>query len=113
MRSFASVAVSLDLCIKSYAAAVTGLPVGEVQPDTLPIEWFGNVEDTHKAIDDAVGFANLRTVTSCRHREKARSSAMTASSPSAHSSGVIDRLDVPSTRADLCSSRTCGTWPAS
>ena len=26
---------------------------------TLPIEWFGNVEHTHKAIDDAVGFANL------------------------------------------------------
>jgi hypothetical protein len=47
------------LCIKSYAAAVTGLPVGEVQPDTLPIEWFGNVEHTHKAIDDAVGIANL------------------------------------------------------
>jgi hypothetical protein len=47
------------LCIKSYAAAVTGMPVGEVQPDTLPSEWFGNVEHTHKAIDDAVGFANL------------------------------------------------------
>ena len=44
---------------RSYAAAVTGLPVGEVQPDTLPSEWFGNVEHTHRAIDDAVGFANL------------------------------------------------------
>jgi len=33
--------------------------VGEVQPDSLPPEWFGNVEHTHRAIDDAVGFANL------------------------------------------------------
>ena len=47
------------LCIKSYAAAVPGLPVGEVQPDTLASEWFGNVEHTHKAIDDTVGFASL------------------------------------------------------
>jgi len=47
------------LCIKSYAAAVTGMPVGEVQPDTLPSEWFGDVRHTHKAIDDTVGFANL------------------------------------------------------
>ena len=38
---------------------MTGMPVGEVQPDNLPSEWFGNVEHTHKAIDDAVGFANL------------------------------------------------------
>jgi len=42
-----------------YAAAVTGLPVADVQPDNLPSEWFGNVEHTHKAIDDTVGFANL------------------------------------------------------
>ncbi len=47
------------LCITTYAAAVTGRPVGEVQPDTLPSEWFGDVEHTHKAIDDTVGFANL------------------------------------------------------
>jgi hypothetical protein len=47
------------LCIKSSAAAVTGMPVGRMQPDNLPREWFGNVEHTHKAIDDAVGFANL------------------------------------------------------
>lgn len=47
------------LCIKSYAAAVTGLPVALVEPENLPVEWFGNVEHTHKAIDDTVGFANL------------------------------------------------------
>lgn len=47
------------LCIKSYAAAVTGLPVAEVEPENLPIEWFGGVEHTHRAIDDTLGFANL------------------------------------------------------
>lgn len=47
------------LCIKSYAAAVTGMPVGTVQPDNLPSEWFGNIEHTHKAIDDTVGYSNL------------------------------------------------------
>jgi hypothetical protein len=44
---------------QEYAAAVTGLPVGEVQPDSLPSEWFGNVERTRKPVDDTVGFANL------------------------------------------------------
>lgn len=39
MRCFASVAISLD-----------GTEHGQ---------WFGNVKHTHKAIDDAVGFANL------------------------------------------------------
>ena len=47
------------LCIRSYAAAVTGRPVAEISPDTLPSEWFGNVPHTHKAIDDALGYANL------------------------------------------------------
>lgn len=47
------------LCLRSYAAAITGRPVTEVSPTTLPAEWFGNVEHTHRAIDDAVGYANL------------------------------------------------------
>lgn len=47
------------LCIKSYAAAVTGLPVAEVDPDSLPRAWFGEIEHTHKAIDDTLGYANL------------------------------------------------------
>jgi hypothetical protein len=48
-----------DLCIRSYAAAVTGRPVADVFPSRLPSEWFGDVEHTHKAIDDALGYANL------------------------------------------------------
>lgn len=47
------------LCIRSYAAAVTGGPVADMTPAKLPAEWFGNHEHTHKAIDDALGYANL------------------------------------------------------
>lgn len=47
------------LCLRSYAAAVTGRPVGEISPSTLPSAWLGDVPHTHRAIDDAVGYANL------------------------------------------------------
>lgn len=49
----------VGLCIRSYAAAVTGRPVADVSPATLPSEWFGDVEHTHRAIDDALGYAHL------------------------------------------------------
>jgi hypothetical protein len=48
-----------SLCLRSYAAAVTGRPVREVSPATLPSEWFGDVPHTHRAIDDALGYAHL------------------------------------------------------
>jgi DNA polymerase III epsilon subunit-like protein len=48
-----------SLCLRSYAAAVTGRPVIEVSPATLPPEWLGDVPHTHRAIDDAVGYAHL------------------------------------------------------
>lgn len=47
------------LCLRSYAAAVTGRPVSEISPASLPTEWFGDVPHTHRAIDDALGYANL------------------------------------------------------
>ena len=47
------------LCLRSYAAAVTGRPVADVSPRTLPPEWFGDIEHTHRAIDDARGYAHL------------------------------------------------------
>lgn len=47
------------LCLRSYAAAVLGRPVGEVSPHTLPPEWLGEVAHTHRAIDDARGYAHL------------------------------------------------------
>ncbi|TDB79743.1 hypothetical protein [Micromonospora sp. KC721] len=47
------------LCLKSYAAAVTGRPVADVSSRTLPAEWLGNIPHTHRAIDDARGYAHL------------------------------------------------------
>lgn len=47
------------LCIRSYAAAVTGRPVADVAPATLPVEWFGDIEHNHQAVDDARGYAHL------------------------------------------------------
>ncbi len=48
-----------SLCLRSYGAAVTGRYVGDVDPTTLPSEWFGEVPHTHRAIDDALGYAHL------------------------------------------------------
>lgn len=47
------------LCLRSYAAAVTGRPVAQVSPDSLPSEWLGGIEHTHCALDDARGYAHL------------------------------------------------------
>ena len=47
------------LCLRSYAAAVTGRGVREVSPASLPSAWFGEVPHTHRAIDDALGYAHL------------------------------------------------------
>jgi hypothetical protein len=49
----------VTLCLRSYAAAVTGRYVGDVSPATLPREWLGDVPHTHRAIDDAVGYSHL------------------------------------------------------
>jgi len=56
------------LCLRSYAAAVTGRPVAEVSPATLPPEWFGDIPHTHRAIDDARGYAHLLAVLMDRAR---------------------------------------------
>lgn len=47
------------LCLRSYAAAVLGRPIAEITADTVPAAWLGHVEHTHRAIDDAVGYAHL------------------------------------------------------
>jgi hypothetical protein len=67
----------VGLCIRSYAAAVTGRPVADVSPATLPSEWFGDVEHTHRAIDDALGYAHL-LVTLGRMARGGRSSSSPA-----------------------------------
>jgi DNA polymerase III alpha subunit (gram-positive type) len=47
------------LCLRSYAAAVLGRAVREVSAATLPPAWLGDVPHTHRAIDDALGYAHL------------------------------------------------------
>lgn len=47
------------LCLRSYAAAITGLPAAEASTDVLPAEWLGDIAHTHRAIDDAQGYAHL------------------------------------------------------
>ncbi|MFF5076767.1 hypothetical protein ACFY36_06930 [Actinoplanes sp. NPDC000266] len=37
----------------------TACPITEVAPRHLPPEWLGNIEHTHRAIDDARGYAHL------------------------------------------------------
>lgn len=59
------------LCIRTYAAAVTGRPVGEISPHTLPPEWLGDEAHTHRAIDDARGYAHLLVEVLRRGREQA------------------------------------------
>lgn len=46
-------------CLHSYAAGVTGATPGAFSVHDLPAEWFGDVPHTHRAIDDALGYANL------------------------------------------------------
>jgi hypothetical protein len=47
------------LCLKSLACGVTGGDPATFTVHDLPSEWFGDVEHTHRAIDDARGYANL------------------------------------------------------
>ncbi len=47
------------LCLKSLACGVTGGDPATFSVHDLPIEWFGDVEHTHRAIDDARGYAHL------------------------------------------------------
>lgn len=47
------------LCLKSFAAGITGQPPWRCTPQSLPGEWFGGHEHTHRAIDDALGYAAL------------------------------------------------------
>lgn len=46
-------------CLASYAAAMLGTPLGDFNPREVPDALFGDVPHTHRAIDDAVGYANL------------------------------------------------------
>lgn len=47
------------LCLTSLACGVTGGDPATFSVHDLPSEWFGEVEHTHRAIDDARGYGNL------------------------------------------------------
>jgi hypothetical protein len=47
------------LCLKSFAAAVTGRAPWDCQPSSFPTAWLGHHQHTHRAIDDARGYAHL------------------------------------------------------
>lgn len=46
-------------CLMSFVAGKTGHDFSECDVDRYPAEWLGSVEHTHRAIDDARGYANL------------------------------------------------------
>ncbi len=50
---------SSGLCLRSFAAAVTGRAPWDCQPTSFPPGWLGDHEHTHRAIDDARGYAHL------------------------------------------------------
>jgi len=49
----------IGLCLRSYGAAIVGKPVTDCEADGYPPEWLGHHPHTHRAIDDARGYANL------------------------------------------------------
>ena len=47
------------VCLYTMAGALRAAPYLKWGMQRVPPEWFGNIEHTHKAIDDARGFANV------------------------------------------------------
>ncbi|QEL22803.1 DNA polymerase III subunit epsilon [Bosea sp. F3-2] len=47
------------LCIMSMVAGSTGRGQWQCDVEHYPLEWLGSIEHTHRAIDDARGYANL------------------------------------------------------
>jgi hypothetical protein len=47
------------VCLYTMAGALRGVPYRDWGMQRAPAEWYGNIEHTHKAIDDARGFANV------------------------------------------------------
>ncbi len=46
------------LCLTSYLSAITGKPMEQARRELEP-SWLGNIEHTHRAIDDARGYGHL------------------------------------------------------
>lgn len=58
------------LCLRSFAAAMTGRSVAECDVGTYPPAWLGNHAHTHRAIDDARGYASLLKTLFAMSRER-------------------------------------------
>lgn len=56
------------LCIRSFASAAISRPIADLPATAFPTEWLGNVEHTHRAIDDARGYAALLVSLAARTR---------------------------------------------
>jgi hypothetical protein len=50
---------SAGFCIRSAVALATGWPWVDIRASWLPAEWLSDVPHTHRAIDDARGYAHL------------------------------------------------------
>lgn len=50
---------SAPLCLASFAAGRLGWPTWACDVDRYPADWLGDHEHTHRAIDDARGYARL------------------------------------------------------
>jgi hypothetical protein len=50
---------SAPLCLMSFAAGRLGWPTWTCDVDRYPVDWLGDHEHTHQAIDDARGYAGL------------------------------------------------------
>jgi DNA polymerase III alpha subunit (gram-positive type) len=55
------------LCLMSFVAGKTGRAQWECDADRYPSEWLGSIEHTHRAIDDARGYANLLRLFMAEH----------------------------------------------
>lgn len=59
------------LCLRSFGAALLGRPVEDCGPEVYPPDWMGNHVHTHRAIDDARGYASLLVKLFALSRERA------------------------------------------
>lgn len=68
------------LCLKSLACGLVGGDPATFSVHELPSAWFGEVAHTHRAIDDARGYAHLLVEVLRRSRERAQNSRSVGSS---------------------------------
>ncbi len=58
-RSGDRLSFSGGLCLRSFAAGKLGWPIWDCRPERYSADWLGHHSHSHRAIDDARGYANL------------------------------------------------------